>query len=74
MLHGNALRLGESVGLLAEDLRELLTMVWEIDVTNLLSIEVGIDAPIVAEESGLAAKAKPVESGQDEVDEGAKTC
>ena len=49
MLHGNALCLGESVGLLAEGLRELLAMVREIDVLNLLPIEVGIDAPIVTE-------------------------
>ena len=30
MLHGNALRLGESVGLLAKGLGELLTMVWGV--------------------------------------------
>ena len=66
--------LGEVVGLLAEGLGQLLAMVWEIHVTNLLLIEVRLDAPLVIQESGLAAKAEPVESGEDEVDEVAETC
>jgi hypothetical protein len=74
MLYGNALCFGALVGLLTESPRELLAMIGEIDVTNLLGVEVGIDAAMVAQEGRFAAEAETVETGEDEVDQRGKTC
>jgi hypothetical protein len=68
MPHRNTLDFGELVGFLTETLSEPLTMVGEIDVTNLFPIEIGINAALVAEEGRFAAKAEAVEPRQDKVD------
>lgn len=73
MLDRNALSCRKFFGFSDQGLGELFAAVWEINVTNLLLIEVGIDAPIVAEEGGRTAKAQPTEAGQYEVDQAGKT-
>jgi hypothetical protein len=56
MPHGNALVFGELVGCSTETPSEFLAMVGEIDITNLLGVEVGIAAALVAQEGRLPRK------------------
>jgi hypothetical protein len=74
MPHGNALVFGELVGCSTETPSEFLAMVGEIDITNLLGVEVGIAAALVAQEGRFAAEAEAVEPGEDEVDQRGETC
>lgn len=73
MFQRDALFLGELFGLSAQRVRELLAVLGKIDVTDLLTVEVGSDAAFVAEQAGVAAKAQSIESREDEADQAAET-